>query len=352
MGIAIIWICFYHSKVHFPDSFLFSPLFFLKQAGYGGVDIFLFLSGFGLMYGMRNKKYSTTTFYFTRLTRILPTYFLIFFVTLFAEKIQGYTFSLSRIILGFSTVGFWIHKYPFDWFIPSLIALYLLFPLFFSVYLRTPDKNRFFAFICLITLLALPLCLFIIPTKANYLMIFLARIPIFFIGAYIGHISLKSNSSIKPNRLLLYWMCLFCGIVSWLYIINKFWDASFAGNKYYGLHYYPFILFTLPVCMLVSLAMKKYSSECIFKRLVKWLLIFCGSYSLEIYLIHVKIIFRFEYFYHYFSQFPSLNRGRYFEYIVYFIMTLFLAVPLRKLSLTIQNYIVCKHKRMDILKQP
>jgi peptidoglycan/LPS O-acetylase OafA/YrhL len=287
MGIAIIWICFFHAKVNFPDSVLFYPLFFLKEAGYGGVDIFLFLSGFGLMYGMQNKKYSLTTFYKKRVLRILPTYWLVFFIVIVAEIISGRSIFPSRILLVFSTAGFWINKHRFDWFIPSLLALYFLFPPFFSILRRSQDKKKFIVIICII---ALSCCLFIMPTKANYLLIFFARIPIFFIGAYIGHISFTSVSLISPKQLLFYMFCLFFGVGSCLYVINKF---SVEQTMPYGLRCYPFIICTLPICLFLSLAMEKInnSSVCNIKHLIQWLFFFCGSYSLEIYLIHSKIFF-------------------------------------------------------------
>ena len=53
MGFAIIWIMIAHLKV----SFDFIPLQAIKKIGYGGVDIFLFLSGFGLYFSCSKDNF-------------------------------------------------------------------------------------------------------------------------------------------------------------------------------------------------------------------------------------------------------------------------------------------------------
>lgn len=50
MEVAILLVVFY-SGINFPNSFLFNPFILLKTIGYGGADLFFFLSGFGLFYG-------------------------------------------------------------------------------------------------------------------------------------------------------------------------------------------------------------------------------------------------------------------------------------------------------------
>ena len=42
MGVAILWILLHHSGLN-----LSGPLFAIKRSGFGGVEMFLFVSGFG-----------------------------------------------------------------------------------------------------------------------------------------------------------------------------------------------------------------------------------------------------------------------------------------------------------------
>ena len=51
MGVAIIWVMLYH--LGDIDVSVISVIF---GVGYGGVDIFLFLSGFGLYFSFSNTK--------------------------------------------------------------------------------------------------------------------------------------------------------------------------------------------------------------------------------------------------------------------------------------------------------
>lgn len=46
MGTGILLIMLYHSKVVWPEVFPYHAIASIKKFGYGGVDIFLFLSGF------------------------------------------------------------------------------------------------------------------------------------------------------------------------------------------------------------------------------------------------------------------------------------------------------------------
>lgn len=68
MGIAMILVVIYHAF-----SCVYNPIGVLN-IGYVGVDIFLFLSGFGLASSFEKNKISN--FYKNRFTRIYPIYFI------------------------------------------------------------------------------------------------------------------------------------------------------------------------------------------------------------------------------------------------------------------------------------
>ena len=57
MGFAILWIMLFHLHV----SVDFTPFMIIKRLGYGGVDIFLFLSGFGLYYSCSKENFNKRT---------------------------------------------------------------------------------------------------------------------------------------------------------------------------------------------------------------------------------------------------------------------------------------------------
>ena len=53
MGIAILWIMLRHLPI---SSGYYYVLDYLMNLGYGGVDMFLFLSGFGLFFSMKKDS--------------------------------------------------------------------------------------------------------------------------------------------------------------------------------------------------------------------------------------------------------------------------------------------------------
>lgn len=69
MGVAILMVIFYH-LIGATESKVFMPFYL----GFMGVDIFLFLSGYGLCHAY--SKYNILTFYKKRFYRIFPLYFL------------------------------------------------------------------------------------------------------------------------------------------------------------------------------------------------------------------------------------------------------------------------------------
>lgn len=97
MGIAILWVVFYHFGFHIPG------IKHLMRYGYAGVDIFMFLSGFGLYYSL-NRNGNLWSYYKKRLIRIFPSYFVIGIAfSLFCYPNEG----IGDYFWRCSTIGFW-----------------------------------------------------------------------------------------------------------------------------------------------------------------------------------------------------------------------------------------------------
>ena len=71
MGLAILWIVFFHSGI-WPASELMTSV---KMLGFGGVDIFIFASGIGCFCSLK-KNNDSIKFIKRRIIRIIPTYWL------------------------------------------------------------------------------------------------------------------------------------------------------------------------------------------------------------------------------------------------------------------------------------
>lgn len=89
MGFSILWIYLFHARIWLPDTAMFAPLNTFKEIGYAGVDVFLFLSGFGLMTGMMKNNHDILTFYKKRMLRILPAYWIATSAALVCASVSG-----------------------------------------------------------------------------------------------------------------------------------------------------------------------------------------------------------------------------------------------------------------------
>lgn len=167
MGWAILFVLLYHffgcTRNIFGDL----------NIGYVGVDIFLFLSGYGLTNSFRKNKWYV--FYERRMKRLYPLYFLLVVVLTILKKDN----SISHIIYNLSTLSFWVEGggSRVDWYLQSLFALCLAFPLFYKISIRIWSPFIFFIIISL--------CLY--KFKVFFIghwwyACLLGRIPIFMLG--------------------------------------------------------------------------------------------------------------------------------------------------------------------------
>ena len=135
MGWSILWIM----MLHFTFNQI-KPLGFIAQYGFAGVEIFMLVSGLGLFYSL-HSNHNIFQFYKKGLLRIFPTYYILGIfasILLFHDNIIDYLYR-------YSTVGFWAGGLYWEWYIPSIVMLYLLSPLF--KYLI--DKKYFILLLCL-----------------------------------------------------------------------------------------------------------------------------------------------------------------------------------------------------------
>ena len=123
MGIAMLWVMLFHAyEFHFGIGLLDS----VKELGFGGVDMFILLSGLG-MYGslVRRKDESLRKYFLRRCGRILPTYWLVVGLYSLWLRAQG-RISLGVAAWSMSTLHYWF-RIPgsFNWYVPAMMALYL-----------------------------------------------------------------------------------------------------------------------------------------------------------------------------------------------------------------------------------
>lgn len=193
MGIAIILIMFCHMDVAqghngVQVTFIAKTLHIFTV----GVDIFMFLSGFGLYYSYKRHKQSYLAFEKKRLVRILPTYLIIGGVTYVIYDLIMHQLGFFQFLSDITFVSWMRGESTKYWYILAIIVFYLIFPALF----RFVYSGKY----GLLKTIGFSLCWWIVEELLSEQMavvgnfrIALARLPIFVIGLYCGSLSYEKK---------------------------------------------------------------------------------------------------------------------------------------------------------------
>lgn len=273
MGFAILWIMFFHAELQ-TDSPIAK---FVLEIGYGGVDIFLFLSGFGLYYSCSHKWNGPKPYYKRRFKRILPTFWI---VLLLIFLIQG-PYSLKGLaVLGAkcTTLGLWLPFIPMDlWYISLICLLYAIYPIFYKYYTSNPKTTIVGVMSLLFILISIYVLKNIGSDHNGLLILALSRFPIFFIGSFFG----RYIESTQNNEGGIFVIATMIGFVMlWLLRANYqeyLWNGALA--------FIPFILIVPGLCYAISVILNFYP-------IIAKPFAFIGIYTLEIYVLNEFLLAR------------------------------------------------------------
>lgn len=288
MGVAIIWVMLYHYFGK-ADPILTKNLFF--AIGHGGVDIFLFLSGFGLVFSCfkGGGEINYKEFIKKRFLRIIPTYYIVIIFFGIILSISAIEIFQQILIFGFFLPMFKISFY--DWYIPSLMLLYLIFPFYYRSFIKKPEVITILS-----VLTGIILTVLLIYIQKGTVILFFSRIPVFFIGAYFAYRVLKKENFSKNEFTWL--VAFFVAFLVFELAVTYLYDSSFLRKT--ALSHLPFMFITPGLCLVLSSMFSKigigsnFFGEIFFKMLA-----FLGAISLEVYLIHMT-------FYRAFNDMPIL----------------------------------------------
>lgn len=239
--------------------------------GYGGVDFFMFLSGFGLFASYYNRTDITTQqFYYRRILRIIPTYFICIIVFGLIRKV-----SLVDILWQMTCIGFYIGKSSYDWYIQAALALYFLLP-FIIASSKKIGIGKTIIIGCIIGLIMTSILIYL---WKGSVILFTSRIPVFFIGCYFGYL-FTTGTKIKHDSFLIIVSCLSL-LVEWYLTFN--FEPIFLFRS--SLSTLPFIFIVPGMCLLLA-KLFDVLPQAFCKPIV-----FLGSITLEIYLCHMSLRF-------------------------------------------------------------
>lgn len=270
MGFAALCILVFHIyEPLFPEgSTLYSFELLFIQCGYFGVDLFLYLSGLGLVNAMEKSK-SIPQFYLRRVRRLLLPYVLVLIIQSIFDK-----WSMKKVLLTLCGYNFYAkNAYTFLWFVPTIITFYLLFPLYYKLFSAVKNKTVLtFSLVALWTITLMALGSYI----RNDLYIFMDSIPEFLIGIWIGYYGRQKD--IKFNRYYVY--AAFITYLVGMMIFLKMFQGAIS---------FPFAHFRIIAPMLVATAMliivpvilDKLQNTKIKGKFFAWV----GTFSLELYCV-------------------------------------------------------------------
>ena len=231
MGIAILWIMLYHVPVHTE----FPVLRFFQDIGYGGVDLFILLSGFGCYYSL-DKDEDILRFFGRRLQRLLPSYLPFIIFWMIVRYVTGQLY-FTEIFGNLTMSGWWNGAgNQFNWYVDAIVFFYLLAP-----YLCAAVKKSKKPYLTAFLLLALTLAVSI-SFMHGLLLIAVSRLPVFVTGIFLARLCYgpfpeKEFLSERIFFILLNLIMLagFAAMYYFLYLQTRF------DKWHYGLWWYPFL---------------------------------------------------------------------------------------------------------------
>lgn len=186
MGFAALWIFFFHVwEPIFQNSvrFLENIEWYIKRTGYCGVEIFLLLSGMGLVYAI--NKEDLRSFYFRRWVRIYPSFIIWFTIS---TVVRSDKMSIVDYLKRITFYANWMEDmFAYKWYVAAILMFYLCFPLYYYV---LKHRKHPIGFTVLLICAEFSLVIVFHSYIRTDLEAFIDRIPVFILGVLVGHLCL------------------------------------------------------------------------------------------------------------------------------------------------------------------
>lgn len=283
-GLAILAIVFSHI-----GYFLSTDIDFLwpfSVAAGVGVDMFLFLSGFGLTLSSLRSQKPILVFYWKRLRKLLiPLWLTVTVFILMDFFILNRSYPVSLYWQSF--IGFFPAADLFNnlnsplWYFTLILFYYLVFPIFF---------NKRFLYLCPVLIilsgfLVLEMPLPILPDVVNLYKIHFAAFPLGVLFAILISDQKLSHLKLKFKEIFLFNNLKYLLIILFTFMFAYFSIHSGVGDT-------KTIEQTISLITMFSVIFVFIAKPFEFKLLTLF-----GIYSYEVYLIHWPILSRYDFLY-------------------------------------------------------
>ena len=271
MGVAILLVVLFHVGVARQSTF-----YGLCRMGNVGVDMFLFLSGLGLWFSWTRNP-SCKTFFLRRYLRIYPAWFIVaclYYIPRFhGSDLMAWTDLAGDILINWD---FWLHDELTFWYIPATMMLYLFAP----AYMQLIQRNACYRWLPVMMVMWCVLVQYVDPIHqaVGHIEIFWSRVPIFFFGINMGE-AVRRNDTLPRSTIVLLLAFFLMALCSCIYL-----EQMKHGR--FPLFLERMLYIPLTVCGIIMLSQR-------LGGLPRWAgkaLVFCGSVSLEVYLLHAQFV--------------------------------------------------------------
>lgn len=269
-GATALWIMFYHMNSSIPFGGVRTILRLVKGMGACGVEVFLLLTGYGL-YCALNRNPDVVRFYKRRLVRVLLPALVVFcgYDLLVHPRLFGEAITLKALLF-----------LPWSgrmWYVSFILAAYLCYPLLHKWNVPQKRKGWYTAFIAFFAL-AFSLEFLPVGLPKEFLRAF-TRIPVFLLSCMLA-LPVQENRSVPRWLFFALLPAAAMGVV-----IRKF---SGQGDLAYGWRMLAYLCLAVAVILLLT-RIAVLLQKCAAGRKAYSVFFFCGSISLEIYLVFDRV---------------------------------------------------------------
>ena len=263
-GLCAIYVIFHHLCTYFAD--VYPSFLFFECVGFLMVGMFFFISGYGLMYGVKNKTDYLKEFFTKRLITILVPYYIINLFYIYSKHFIGI---LDKKYIILSIFGYHL------WYVMAIIILYIGFWICFKIF---GNKKGIIAMsISTIMYIVILYVLNRFFGKTDFGLWWYNSILCFVLGMWYCNYKENINIFIKKHfiPLIITSTAVFCATM--YYTVVKYGESTLPLLLTEIVCSASFSIFTV----LLSLKMQ------LGNRIIN----ICGKLSLELYLSHALFIF-------------------------------------------------------------
>lgn len=283
MGFAALWIFLFHSR--FANPLFDVPAYvsimdFSRNIGFCGVDIFLFLSGIGVVQSI--QKNTLKQYYINRLKRIGLSYLII---TIIITLLMHWNFIFFLQIIS-TYDAFAVYLYDSLWFYVLIIWFYILFPAYYHIINKFKNKV---AFTISILVLWIAVGLLIKGILRIDLWGLYNRIPVLIVGIFCG-LWFQEHKFIVSVRSQATLACTLSLGIFLEYLTN---NLGFELIIPVSNSHFPSMILSVSLCFLLATVCEALKTNSITTNICK-LIAFWGIISLQFYSVQELVLIKFQ----------------------------------------------------------